>query len=125
MEGDIDNVNSAVKSLSEYQNPEGVQLPEFAEFSPRFQAFRIFRTCMALQASQNYPRARRTFYDSLSWFEIAFDSTFIQRCQGIIEKYSAPEYTKKYTYEQIEQLKFMRIVWEFSVMLLDASTHNE
>jgi len=125
MEGDIDGVNAHVKSLSEYQNPEGVQLPEFAEFSPRFQAFRLFRTCMALQASQNYPRARRTFYDSLSWFEIAFDDVFIKRCQAIIEKYSLPKYTKKYTYEQIEQLKFMRIVWEFSVMLLDASTHNE
>jgi hypothetical protein len=111
-------------NLSDYSISEDESFDEFAEFSPKYQAFRLFRTCMSLQVLQQYPRARKTFYDNLGWFAIMYDSVFPVRCNAIIKKYEQVEYKSRYTYEQIEQLKFMRIVVEFSRMLLDASSKN-
>lgn len=112
-----------VPSLNDFAG-EADTLPEFAEFSPRYQAYRMYRTCLSLQSQNQYPRARRTFYDSLSWFGTMFDRVFVERCYDIVQKYSNEPYTSLYTYEQIEQLKFVRIVTEFTRLLLDASTRN-
>ena len=116
------NANS---SLSDYGKADDESLEEFAEFSPKYQAFRLYRTCLQLQATQQYPRARKTFYDNLGWFTIMFDPVFPQRCYDIIQKYESREYVDAYTYEQIEQVKFMRITVEFSRMLIDASSKNK
>lgn len=84
----------------------------------------MFRTCLGLQYNNQYGRARKTFYDSVSWFSTMFDETFTTRCHSIIQKYDSPEYCSSYTYEQIEQLKFIRIVSEFSRLVLDASSKS-
>jgi hypothetical protein len=53
-----------------------------------------------------------------------FDETFTMLCHDIINKYDSTKYRSEYTYEQIEQLKFIRIVSEFSRLVLDASSKN-
>lgn len=112
-------------SLSDYGKAEDETLAEFAEFSPKYQAFRLYRAILQLQATQQYPRARKTFYDNLGWFTIMFDPVFPQRCYDIIHKYESMDHSSVYTYEQIEQIKFMRILVEFSRMLIDASSKNK
>jgi len=99
-------------------------LPDYAEFSHKYEFFKMFRTCLSLQYNNQYMRARKTFYDSVSWFAPMFDQTFSERCHNIIQKYDSPEYRAEFTYEQIEQLKFIRIVSEFSRLVLDASSKN-
>ncbi|MFA5395387.1 MAG: hypothetical protein WC346_05135 [Methanogenium sp.] len=114
-----------VPNLQSYKNPEGELLQDYAEFSPKYQAFRVYRICLSLQAQQQYAKAREAFYDNLGWFTVMFDPTFPARSQTIISRYSNPQYAERYTYEQIEQLKYMRIVLEFSRMLMDASSRNK
>jgi len=116
-------VETATPSLIDYYKDEF--LPEHAEFSPRYQFFKMYRTCLGLQYNGQYARARKTFYDSLSWFSTLFDQTFSLRCYEIIQKYDSPEYRSSYTYEQIEPIKFIRIVSEFSRLVLDASNKNK
>jgi len=99
-------------------------LPEYAEFSQKYEFSKMYRTCLSLQFNNQYPRARKTFYDSMSFFAPLFDYTFSNRCNTIISKYDSPDFHSIYTYEQIEQLKFIRIVSEFSRLVLDASSKN-
>lgn len=115
------NENSA---LSDYGTTSEDSLTEYSTFSPKYQFFKVFRTVMSLQANGQYSAARRTFYDSLGWFNIMFDQVFPSRCSAIIAHYERPEYYNVYTYAQVEQLKFMRILTEFTRLLIDVSSKH-
>src|SRR5450759_4970669 len=117
-------MNVETPNLSDYAKSDGESFEEFAEFSLHYQAYKMYRNSLFLMSNNQYQRARTTFYDSLSWFSIMFDPIFPQRCHNIIQKYESCEYKSAYTYEQIEQLKFIRIVSEFTRLLIDASSKN-
>jgi hypothetical protein len=115
-------MSNVPKGLADYKETDENMIEEEKHFSPKYQALKIFQSCLNLQYNGNYPRSRAIFYDSLGWFGVMFDETFPIRCRAIIQRYDIEYEEKQYTYEQIEQLKFMRIVMELSRMLLDAST---
>lgn len=82
-------------SLVDYGNDE--QLPDYAEFSHKYEFFKMFRTCLSLQFNGQYARARKTFYDSMSLFAPVFDKIYVERCNSIIKKYDTKEYHNLYT----------------------------
>lgn len=112
------------QALSDYSRSDHDPLDEDAEFGYSYKFFKLFRTCLHLTSSNQYRRARKTFYDSLGWFSTMFDSTFVDRSDAIVKKYDTKDHKVQYTYEQLEEIKYMRIVTEFTRMLIDASSKN-
>lgn len=98
---------------------------EFAEFSPKLQFYKMYRTALTLTSNNQFVLARKVFYDSLSWFHIMFDETFVRRCDLINKKYSSEEYRRQYSPEQLEQLKYIRTVSEFTRLLIDISSKKK
>lgn len=109
-----------------------VSLTEFEEdftmlggkFSISYKTNELFQKCIELQEEGSYFRARSLFYNNLGWYEPIMDEFFIINCQDIIAKYNQIEYTSKYNYDQIEQIKYIRILLEFSKLITRVSTEK-
>jgi hypothetical protein len=111
-------------SLADFADTEDEAIKSGAEFTPKYQLFQLYKGVLSLQAQGQYKQARQMFYENLSWFIVMFDHAFPERCKRINERYNNPELAKVYTYEQLEQLKYMCIVTDFARMLIDISSKN-
>lgn len=87
--------------LSDYAKSDHEFLDEDEEFGYSYKFFKLYRTCLQMQATNQYVRARKVFFDSLCWFSTMFDTTFVERSNDIIKRYESRECRNAFTYEQI------------------------